>query len=120
MSGTTSNEVKCPFCGATALVSQSPSRIGGRYWVYCTADGCADGPMRDTPEAALEAWQSVINRNELLPVLDEISRLQNKFDDWEGELIEVAVKDIAKHANEQIDAMNSVQRRQSGAESEAD
>ncbi|MCP4424440.1 MAG: hypothetical protein GY803_08120 [Chloroflexi bacterium] len=59
----------CPFCNGTAVVSKSNRPGVGeaslpRYWVRCLTDSCADGPLRDTPEAALQIWQNVTSKEQ--------------------------------------------------------
>lgn len=46
----------CPFCGCAEAVCIEPEKHGA-YYVWCGNDKClAEGPARETEEAAIEAW----------------------------------------------------------------
>jgi hypothetical protein len=47
---------KCPWCGGSAAMNQGHDTYKWQ-WVVCQDRACeAEGPTRDSPEAAINAW----------------------------------------------------------------
>ena len=48
----------CPFCKSTDPIVVGDADL---HWVECMSSGCgAEGPMRDTEEQAIAAWNAAI------------------------------------------------------------
>jgi hypothetical protein len=45
---------RCPFCSGIQLTVATSAEL---YWVACQSAACgAEGPMRDTHQQAMDAW----------------------------------------------------------------
>jgi Lar family restriction alleviation protein len=60
--GVVSEALPCPFCGGEAgddYIRKDPGSDDTSFWVVCDNTDCnAEGPLRKTPEEAIEAWNT--------------------------------------------------------------
>jgi ribosomal protein S27AE len=64
---------ECPFCGARALLAEHSHAINRtKYYVFCTSDECADGPIKYSKKEAILAWNKVARLVDLVDLLKDI------------------------------------------------